>query len=71
MKKNILIFIFLIFSFSSIFSNPFDDDCTYLKTLFSDVAIDMSLALEEKNLTTHGMVIHLVFFQITGVYLKI
>lgn len=67
MKKNILIFIFLIFSFSNIFSNPFDDDCTYLKTLFSDVAIDMSL----KNLTTHGMVIHLVFFQITSVYLKI
>ncbi len=52
MKKNILILIFLIFSFSSIFSNPLDDDCTYLKTLFSDVAIDMSLALEENNLTT-------------------
>lgn len=50
-------FNFLIFSFSSIFSNPFDDDCTYLKTLFSDLAIDMSFALKEKKkLTTQNVI---------------
>lgn len=56
MKKNILTFIFLIFSFSSIFANPLDDDCLYLESLFSNVAIDMSLALEEKNLTTQNVI---------------
>ena len=54
--KKIYIAFFLIFSISNIFATPFDDDCAYLETLFSDVAIDMSLYLEEKNLTSKDVI---------------
>lgn len=56
MKKKIFIFILFLFVFSDIFSNALDEDCAYLETLLSDVAIDMSLALEEKNLTSKDVI---------------
>ena len=56
MKKKIFIFILFLFVFSDIFSNALDEDCAYLGTLLSDVAIDMSLALEEKNLTSKDVI---------------
>lgn len=56
MKKAFLISIFLIISISSIFANPIDNDCDYLETLLSDVSIDMSLSLDENNLTTQEII---------------
>lgn len=50
MKKIFLSIIFFILLLPSNFALSIDDDYLYLSNLFSDVSIDMSLALEEKNL---------------------
>jgi hypothetical protein len=55
MKKWLSILLFFI-NFICVFATSFDEDCNYLGTLFSDVAIDMSLSLEEKNLTPEAVI---------------
>ena len=54
-KSNTLLFL-LFFLFANTFATSFDDDCACLETLFSDVAIDMSLSLDEKNLTSKAVI---------------
>lgn len=46
---------FFILVFSNTFSKNFEDDCLYLETLLSDVAIDMSLSLDENNLNVKNV----------------
>ena len=56
MKKIISFFFVLITFLFCIFQNSLDDDYAYLETLFSDVAIDMSLSLDEKKLTAKDVI---------------
>lgn len=56
MKKIFSILFALIFSFSNVVADPLDEDCKYLETLFSEVAIDMSLSLDEKAISAESVV---------------
>lgn len=56
MKKLHLLFVYFTFCLFSIFASPLDEDCLYLEQLFSEVSIDISLALDEKNLTSKDIV---------------
>ncbi|MCF0125883.1 MAG: hypothetical protein HUK25_04190 [Treponema sp.] len=57
MKKFVSVIFLSLFIFINLFANPLiDEDCKYLETLFSEVAIDMSMSLEEKNMTSQDVV---------------
>ena len=56
MKKLSILFLLLIVSLSNIVADSFNEDCKYLENLFSEVAIDMSLALDNKALSSQSII---------------
>ena len=56
MKKLSILFLLLIVSLSNIVADSFNEDCKYLENLFSEVAIDMSLALDNKAISSQSII---------------